>query len=88
MERLIDNFGVYMQHLQNVLVDTTKQTDQATLKGKFDKLIDASVLLRSAFFIDVLSPVKNLSLLTQKNDVCIIDIVDSVELTKKLTNDY
>ena len=41
MSCLISNFGVYMQHLQNVIADTSKKYDQVTVKGKYDKLVDA-----------------------------------------------
>ena len=47
-QKVVDKYGLYTQHLRNVIADTSKQTDRATLEGKFKKLIDASVLLRGA----------------------------------------
>ena len=73
-QKVVDKYGLYT-HLQNVIADTSKQTDRATLEGKFKKLIDASVLLQGAFFIDVLAEAKAFSLKTQKDDTNIIDIV-------------
>ena len=82
-QKVVDKYGLYSQHLQNVIADTSKQTDRATLEGKFKKLIDASVLLRGAVFIDVLAEAKAFSLKTQKDDTNIIDIVESLELMKR-----
>ena len=82
-QKVVDKYGLYTQHLQNVIADTSKQTDRATLEGKFKKLIDASVLLRGAFFIDVLAEAKAFSLKTQKDDIKIIDIVESLESMKR-----
>ena len=45
-------------------------------------MLDAKVLLRSVFFIDVLSEAKNFSLLTQKSESN-INIVDSADSTKQ-----
>ena len=53
------------------------------MKRKFEKLINAKVLLRSCLFVDVLSAEKQFSLVTQKSDIDIISIVDSVESTKQ-----
>ena len=83
MQKLVDKYGLYTSHLQNVIADTTKQTDRALLQGKFTKLVDARVLLRGAFFLDALAEAKKFSLLTQKRDISIIDVVESVETTKR-----
>ena len=53
------------------------------MRGKFEKLIDAKVLLRSGFFSDILSAAKTFSLTTQKSDIDIIAIVENVESTKR-----
>ena len=44
-------------NLQNVIADTTKQT-QALLQCKFEKLVDAKVPLQGAFFLDTLAKAK------------------------------
>ena len=38
MEKLVNKFGLYTQHIQNIIADTTKQLDRAKLLGKFNKL--------------------------------------------------
>ena len=45
MQKTIDNIGFLLQHLNNAIPDTSKETDRATLQDKFNKLIDAKVLL-------------------------------------------
>ena len=53
------------------------------MRGKFEQLIDAKVLLCSGYFSDILSADKTFSLTTQKSDIYIITIVENVELTKQ-----
>ena len=66
MSGLIDKFGLYLQHSETIISDTTKKTDKATLEGKRKQLTDASILLRSALFIDLLEPTKKFSILSQR----------------------
>ena len=44
MARLIEKFGLYTHHLHNIIADTSKSCDRATLHGKFDRLINANVI--------------------------------------------
>ena len=68
-------------HLQ-VITATCSSKDRSTLEGKFKKLIDAKVLLRSASFKDALADAKIFSLLTQKQNIDILKIFEAVESTK------
>ena len=94
MCKLVDKFGVYTHHLQNVIADTSKQLDRATLQGKFNKLIESKVILSAAFLLDVLTEAKIFSLYTQKSDSNLMNIVDTaqsakphcVKLQKKMEN--
>ena len=45
MKKLVNKFCLYMQHIQNIITDTTKQLDHAKLQGKFNKLIESKVIL-------------------------------------------
>ena len=72
MQRLVDKFGLYCQHLQSLIPTIKSSKDRGTLRGKFNKLSDAKVLLRSPLFVDVLTSVKIISLSKQKEDVNII----------------
>ena len=76
MSGLIDKFGLYLQHFETIISDTTKKTDKATLEGNRKQLTDASILLRSALFIDLLEPAKKFNILSQREDFNITDMVD------------
>ena len=65
MRKLTDKFGLYTHHLQNVIADTSKQLDQATLQGKFNKLIESKVIPRAAFLLDVLKEAFLVDVLTE-----------------------
>ena len=78
----VDKFGLYTHHLQNVIADTSKQLYPATLQGKFNKLIESKVILRTAFPLDVLTEAKIFGLCTQKSDLNLIEIVSAAESTK------
>ena len=83
MEHVVNKYRLYCQHLQHAITDTKKSKDRATIQGKFSKLMDTKILLRSCFFVDVLTPAKIFSLQTQKSDISIINIVDCVDTTKR-----
>ena len=51
MEPLVDKFGLYCQHIQHAIPTIKNSKDHATLQDKFDKLIDAKVLLCSGFLV-------------------------------------
>ena len=46
---LVDKFGLYLQHFDNIIVDDSRNTDKATLKGKRRQLTDSKIVLLSAF---------------------------------------
>ena len=79
MSGLIDNFGPYLQRFETIISDTTKKTDKATLEGKRKQLIDTSILLCSALFINLLEPAKKFSILSQREDFNVIDMVDCLD---------
>ena len=56
---------------------------KAMVKGKLEKVLDAQVLLRGAFLNDLLTPAKVSSLVTQKQDPHIIEVVKGVEKNKR-----
>ena len=81
MWRLTEKFGLYTMHLQ-VITATRSSKERSTLEGKFKKLIDAKVLLRSALFKDALADAKIFSLLMQKQNIDILKNFEAVESTK------
>ena len=69
-------------HLNDIISTTTNTKEKATLEGKFNKLVDPKVLLHCALFTDIIAEGKKFSLITQKSDINIIDILDLVESAK------
>ena len=87
MSALIDKFGLYLQHMENVISDTSKQGDKATLEGKRRKLVEAEMLLKSCLFVDLLDSAKYFSLASQYADIDVllmVDRVDDMRLTYQL----
>ena len=84
MKAFIDKRGLYLAHIQNVIADTSKQNDKATLEGKRRRIAKASVLLKSAMYADIMEPARLLSLVNQKTSkVDIVKQVDAVDKTLK-----
>ena len=76
MDCSVDKFGVYTCHLQHCISTTANYQDRATVKGKYSKLIDASVLLDCVLFFVILAKLEKFSLVTQLDKVNITEIVD------------
>ena len=83
LENMLDKFGLYMQHFENIIADTQKKTDKATLEGKRRQLEKADIILVGALLFDLLEPARGLSLNTQEERVNIIKMVDSIDGTRK-----
>ena len=81
IERVVNKYGLYCLHLQHAITDTKKSKDRVTLQGKFNKLVDAKILLHSSFSIDVRTFI---SLQTQKSVISIIDFAECVATKEKL----
>ena len=66
--------------------DSTSSTKNSpartTLQGKLKKLVDAKVLLRAAFFTEVLAEAMKFNFLTQEKNVNVIKLLNAVEPTK------
>ena len=79
MTGFIDKFGVYLQHIENVIADTSKKCDRATLEGTQRQLINAEVLLKCCVFVDLLQSAKNFSLASQYKDTDVIMLVERID---------
>ena len=88
MRLLIDKFGLYMHHLQNMVSDVKSySSDQrAKIKGFIKKWKKTSVLLNLCFYFEVLLPVSKLSLALQQEDIDPVKAIDAlVTIKEKLT---
>ena len=45
MSNFVDKFGLYLAHFENIITDTTKRTDKATLEGKRREMCQADFFL-------------------------------------------
>ena len=68
--------------IENILADTTKKTDKATLEGKCRLLVNTKTFLLSCLLVDLLEPARNLSLETQKDKNNLIKTMSVIEVTK------
>ena len=80
--QMVDKLGVYVQHIENIIADTLKKAcDREALPGKLRKLKCASLLLKSALLIDLLDSARKFSVISQKAEVNILLILDSLDDT-------
>ena len=79
MDRLLDHYGAYLNHLTMLVDDPkTKPVDRQKLKGYVLKWRDARMLLGSAYFCDLLKPSSILCKILQEEDVCVVRAIESV----------
>ena len=71
---VIEKFGIHTPHLQHS-IDTAKKS-QATLQGKFTKLVNAKFLLQCVLFTDILAEAKHFSLIPREQNIDIVRILD------------
>ena len=73
MQRVVDRFGAYVNHLTTLSVDTSiSSTDRARLKGYLRKWQHSSILIGCALYVDVLKSPSLLSLSLQKENLDIV----------------
>ena len=69
---------MYLVHIQNVIADTIKKNDKATLEGERQHIAKTSMLLKYSTNVDILELARPLSLVNQKTNE-----VDTVDKTLK-----
>ena len=89
MQRVIDRFDAYVNHLTTLSVDTSiSSIDRARLKGYLRKWQCSSILIGCALYVDVLKSPSFLSLSLQKENLDIVmalqHILRSVKYLKAL----
>ena len=84
MEMIVDKYGIYISHLENLAEDKTyKPKERQTFKGWLTKWSYARIPLLCSLFLEILKPAKILSLCFQKEEVHIIYVVDMINWAKK-----
>ena len=87
MRLIIDKFGLYMRHSENMVSDKPYSRDQrAKIKDFLKKWRMISVLLNLCFYFEVLLPVSKLTLALQREDIDHVKAIDAlVPIKEKLT---
>ncbi|XP_065671716.1 zinc finger protein 862-like [Hydra vulgaris] len=84
LEMILDKYGVYMKHLENMTADFSyTQAERAKFKGYHQQWNHGRIPLYIALFIEVLSPAKLLSLSFQSNEIDSVASSGFIEQTKK-----
>ena len=90
MTGFVDKFGIYIQHIENVISDTSKHCDKAMLEGKSKQMVQVKVLLKCSIFVDILDSdilnlnsefelnILNFSLASQYKDIDIILLAEQI----------
>lgn len=85
MKKVLDKFDVYMVHLESLCNDASYSTkDRAKFQGYFKKWNSTEMLLNIAYYIDILEPIRLLSITFQKSD---IDVVKSARALSNVQRD-
>ena len=86
LETIIDKYGIYMTHLQELSVDTSYSRNEINkFRDYFDKWSYGRVPLLISLFLEILSPAKILSKGFQEQD---IDVVKTVDYLKRANRQF
>ena len=79
MEMIIDKYGIYISHLENLAEDKTyKPKERQTFKGWLTKRSYARIPLLCSLFLEILKSSKILSLCFQKEEIDIVYVVNMI----------
>ena len=79
LERLINRFGVYLNHLISLTEDpSVKAADQQKIKGYVTKWKDSKILLGSALFHDILRPAAVLCKALQSDELSVVNCIEAI----------
>lgn len=79
LERIIDRFGAYLNHLLALIEDPkTKPADRQKLKGYVTKWKDSKALLGCAVFHDILKPAAILCKSFQADEISIVSTIEAI----------
>jgi len=81
--RIIDRYGVYLNHLSSLAEDASiKSDDRARIKGYLQKWVQYKYILGCALYADILKPASILSLCLQYTE---LDVVAGIKSVLKLS---
>ena len=84
INRILDKYGLYLTHLENVATDKSYSKEQnSKLKGYLKEWKTTKMLLHLCFYVDILSPLKKLSLVLQKEETDTVEAASSLQKAKR-----
>ena len=78
MERVLDNYGPYIAHLESLCHTNSQALKRAELAGQAKKWKDATYPIYMAIYLDIFSPICRISIATQS------DFHDPVKVVKRI----
>ena len=78
MEKVLENYGPYMTHLEQLAHTDSQLKEHEEIRGFVNKWKDTGYLMHIVIFIDILSPMRRLSLSLQR------DKHDPVKINRRL----
>ena len=70
MTRILDKFGLYITHLENVAIDTSyRAKERNRIKGYLNKWKNSKMSVKFCFYLELLKPIMQLSLYFQKEKI-------------------
>ena len=70
MTRILDKFGLYITHQENVATDTSyRAIERNRIKGYLNKWKNSKMLVNLCFYLELLKPITQLSLNFQKEKI-------------------
>ena len=84
LERIIDRYGAYMNHLIALTEGSSVRTvEKQKIKGYIKQWCESRALFRNAFFIDLLRPASVLCKVLQDTEICVYLAIESFMKTRK-----
>ena len=79
MKRIVDKYGVYVQHLEHVLSDTSyRAKERARIQGYLKNWKTGKMLIHLCFYLDILGPAKELSVNFQHEKIDTVRAADAL----------
>ena len=78
MERILGNYGPYMTHLAQLPHSDSQPKKREEIEGYLNKWQDAGYVIHMAIFIDILSPLRRLSLSMQHENHDPVNIIPCI----------
>ena len=78
MEKVIDNYGIYIAHLESLSVTDSQALKRAELQGNVKKWSNALYPVYMSIYLDILAPIRRISVAMQQ------DVHDPVKVIRRI----